>query len=412
MAITNPQVLIVGRDAQGAEELRRVLGSLANLKPVMHDVRDPTLAGDAARTWQPHVTMVQMTGDLSALRAQVRDIRVASPETAIVGVFRPDLFPPDTSESAILIQAIRVGVQDFVRRPVSSHDISQLMDRLLTEPVSVPVQPAAVISFISNKGGIGKSTLAVNVAVGLAQRHPERVLLLDCSLQLGVCATLLGLRPPTTLLDAARERHRLDETLLRQLAVPHACGLDLLAAPANAVEATEVNEEVVSRILSLARRAYDYVVVDSFPVFDQIVMAILDQTTHSYFVLDNLVPTVLGSARMLEVLAGLEFPVERQSIVLNRFLRIAGALRREDVEAKLNRTVDHLVGFDRRVLISSNIGEPFLLRASRFSSVRRSLLRLVDEAERFGHVAKSPKRNGKLVTARPPAESPPVETMG
>ena len=95
---------------------------------------------------------------------------------------------------------------------------------------------------------MGKSTTAVNAAVGLAVRHPERVLLIDASLQMGVCASLLDLTPATSLTDVVREKDRLDETLIRQLAVPHKSGLHLLAAPADAVEAGDIDDEVMSRI--------------------------------------------------------------------------------------------------------------------------------------------------------------------
>jgi pilus assembly protein CpaE len=407
MATTNPQVLIVGRDTQLAEELRGVLAALPDIHAIIRHASDPALAGDAARSWQPRVAMLQMTGDLSTLRSLVRDIRAASPETSIVGLFRSDLFPPEVSESSVLIQAIRVGVQDFVRRPISSHDVSQLFDRLLSEPTGPTAEPATLVSFISNKGGIGKSTLAVNVAVGLAQKHPERVLLVDCSLQMGVCASSLGMRPSTTLYDAARERDRLDETLIRQLAVPHESGLDLLAAPGNALEATEVDEDTISRVLSLARRTYDYVIVDSFPVFDRVVMAILDQSMRSYFVLDNLVPTVLGGARLLGLLEGLEFPLERQGVILNRFMSVAGALRQQDVESKLDRPVDHVIRFDRRIIVSSNIGQPFLLQASRFSAARRAMWGLVNEVEKLREAPATPRDTEAM--RRPSFSSPAAD---
>ena len=76
---------------------------------------------------------------------------------------------------------------------------------------------AASASFLSNKGGVGKSTLAVNVATALALKHPDDVLLIDTSLQIGSCAMLLDIKPTTSIVDAVRERDRLDETLLRHL---------------------------------------------------------------------------------------------------------------------------------------------------------------------------------------------------
>ena len=152
---------------------------------------------------------------------------------------------------------------------------------------------------------MGKSTSALNAACGLAVRHPQRVLLIDASLQMGVCASLLDLTPATSISDIVREDGRLDETLIRQLAVPHSSGLHLLAAPAEAVEAGEIDDEVMSRILTLARHAYDFVIVDTFPMLDRAIVAVLDLSDRAYVVVENVVPTVLGAVKLVEVLRSL-----------------------------------------------------------------------------------------------------------
>ena len=159
-----------------------------------------------------------------------------------------------------------------------------------------------VVCFVSNKGGVGKSTTAVNAACGLALRHPGRVLLVDASLQMGVGASLLDLTPATSLLDVVREADRLDEILLRQLAAPHSSGLHLLAAPDDAVAASEIDDEIISRLVTLARRTYDFVIVDTFPMLDRAMVAVLDHSDRAYVVLENVVPTVLGGVKFLQVL--------------------------------------------------------------------------------------------------------------
>ena len=178
---------------------------------------------------------------------------------------------------------------------------------------------------------MGKSTIAVNVACGLARRGPERVVLIDGSLQMGVCATLLDLRPQTTMTDAAQERGRLDEVLLRQLTTAHACGLHLLAAPRDAVEAAMIDDEIISRIVTLARRTYDYVIVDSFPMLDRVVMAVLDLSDRAYIVIESVVPTLLGGAKFLKLLGDLGVPQDRIRVIVNRYMNFAGNLKPADV---------------------------------------------------------------------------------
>jgi pilus assembly protein CpaE len=126
--------------------------------------------------------------------------------------------------------------------------------------------------------------------------------LIDASLHLGSCAPMLDLTPTTGLASAAREKVRLDETLVRKLAVRHECGLDLLAAPIDAVDASDIDDEAMSRTITLARRTYDYVIVDTFPMLDGLIMAVLDLSDRAYVVVQNTVPNVVGAARLLPVL--------------------------------------------------------------------------------------------------------------
>ena len=138
------------------------------------------------------------------------------------------------------------------------------------------------------------------------------------------------LTPTTSLSDVVREKDRLDETLIRQLAMPHSSGLHLLAAPADAVEAADIDDEVLSRILTLARHTYDFVLVDTFPMLDRAMVAVLDLSDRAYVVLENVVPTLLGAVKMVEVLRGLGLSNERQRIVLNRYTTLPGSVKPAD----------------------------------------------------------------------------------
>ncbi len=374
-------ILLVGGDTKLPKELDMALaGIAAGQSVVVHQASDFRQGLEAARSRQPDLVLVEMTADLAALRQFADEMAASVGHIAVAAVFHPSIFGPDVSESAIIIEAIRAGVRDFLRRPLSSADLEQLLDRLGRRPASRSARLGTVVSFISNKGGVGKSTMAVNTACGLARRQPRRVLLIDASLQLGVCAAMLDLQPATTLTDAVRQRDRLDETLLRQLVTQHACGLDLLAAPTDAVEAGEVDDEVMARVLTLARRSYDFVVVDSFPLVDRVMMAVLDLSDRVLIVLENMVPTVLGGVKLCALLDSLGVVRDKQRIVLNRYARFAGHLRPTDVAERLGREIDYVVPFNKKQLAATNLGQPLILHAGRwFSSFGRVAHRLVDD---------------------------------
>jgi pilus assembly protein CpaE len=398
---TNANILIVGPDPKLRREFADALAGISGGETaVVHAIADLRQGVEAARSRRPDLAFVQMDRDLRSLQVFAAEAATASPETAVVAVFAPELFGHAASESAILISALRSGVRDFVRRPVSSADLSQLLDRLLQKPTgSGPAHLGAVACFISNKGGVGKSTMAVNVGTALSLRHPRRVLLIDVSLQMGVCANLLDLQPITSLTDAVRERDRLDETLLRQLAAAHPSGIDLLAAPADAVEAAEIDDEIMARILSLARRAYDFVIVDSFPLLDRVMMSVLDVSDRAFVVLDSLVPTVVGAAKLIQLLTGLGYPPDRQRVVLNRYARLPGGLNANDVAQRLGRDIDFIVPYQTQLLLAANSGRPHILDAgrlfNRFRSAIEGMVRTIEGIEPSPQKVRATS-NGKL----------------
>lgn len=231
-----------------------------------------------------------------------------------------------------------------------------------------------VAAFLGSKGGVGRSALAVNVACRLAQWHPDEVLLIDASLQSGACALMLDLATPTTIVDAVRERERLDRTLLRHLALRHDSGLRLLAAPADPLEASEVDDEAMLRIVTMAHRSFRYVVVDTGTTLDQVLMAVLDATDSAWVVTQGTVPAVGACARLLPTLEGLGLPASRTRIVVNSPQpSFSGELRPVDVANRLQRTVDHVVPYDTRVGASMNSGVPPILSAHRWQRLGRAL---------------------------------------
>jgi pilus assembly protein CpaE len=395
-----PRILIVTPDAALREELVTTIATLGPVAPIVQLAASLRQGIEAARNRPPEFIILEMTSDAAALRNFVAGVSSVAPAAHIVAALRPDGVANGETDSAAIIQAIRTGIHDFLRRPISSVELTELLGRRYSAGESTKANEGCVVSFISNKGGVGKSTLAVNVAVGLALRHPQRVLLVDASLQMGVAASMLNLQPQVTLADIAREQNRLDDTMFQQMLAQHESGLYLLPAPADAVEAAEVDDETMSRVITIARRLYDYVVIDTFPVFDRVVLAVLDLSDRAYVVIENVVPTVQGAAKLLHVLDDIGFPAVRQRIVLNRMTNVAGGLTADDVAQRLDAEIDFRLPYDGRIITAANTGHPMALRSPRFWEVSGRFLpelrRLIADAEslRPNSIAGAPSSNG------------------
>lgn len=385
--MTIQEILVLTDDEQLQGELKAAASALGENQPRVRFAADRPDLLNAIRSRPPSLVLAPFGDQPRDVAKLAKELASTSPPVPVAAIFRPNGFGDDVSESAVLIEAMRAGTCDFLRRPISTTELRTLLESL-DQGNSHGGQNEAttfgrVVSFISNKGGVGKSTLATNVAVGLAQRHPGRVLLIDGSLQMGVAAALLDVQPESTLTDAAAERDRLDTTMVRQMATQTASGVHLLAAPRDAVEAMDVDDTIMSRIITLARRTYDFVVVDTFPMFDRVVVATLDLSDRAYIVMENVVPTLLGAVSLLEVLDRIGFPQERQRLIVNRMQRVTGSLTMSDIAARMNRQIDHVLPYDKQVMAAANCGEPIALKSTSFGlgGFLRPLKALIDDAE-------------------------------
>jgi pilus assembly protein CpaE len=375
-------ILFVSSDPGINAEAHSAFAGIHNWRAVPYFAADTREALDAARNRHPQLICLEMTGDTRELISFAREMRASQPETVVVAMYNPTEIGLEQSESAVIIEVLRANVQDFLRRPLSSTEFRQLLDRIFAAKATPRKSPGFVAAFVSNKGGVGKSTLAVNTACDLGTRYPGQVLLIDASLQLGICGLMLDIVPQTTLTDAVRERERLDESLLRRLTHQHESGVHLLAAPRDAVEAAEVDDASFARVLNVARRTFDYIVIDTFPMLDGLMLSLLDVVDLAYVVMQGTVPTVVGMVKLLAVLDSLGLPHERQRLVLNQnFPRFAGNLTPGDIGKRLGREIDYAFGYQRRLLVAMNTGTPYILKSMRFFGFGREMSALVDEIE-------------------------------
>ena len=379
----NLRVLIVGGDRSLENDFRNALAGVPDTHGVVYFADTYHQALELARGRQPDFVLIDIDRDAAEVAGLVKDLHDLVPEAAVAGAYKLERFEHGKSESATFIELLRADVRDFLRQPLSATELRAVLDRLFSRPsAAVQVERGRVVSFLSNKGGVGKSTLAVNIACGLALRHPEEVLLVDASLQGGTCAMMLDLKATTSIVDAIHERDRLDQTLLRHLTLKHASGLRLLAAPADALEGAEVDDEAIARIVNLARRTFKYVIVDTFPMLDSILITILDVADVAFVVVQGTAPAVAGIARLLPVLEGLGLPVSRQRLVLNyNYKPFLGNLRPSDIGDRLQRTLDYVVPYEKRVLSSMNTGSPSILHANRWQRFGRTINQVIGDLD-------------------------------
>jgi pilus assembly protein CpaE len=292
---------------------------------------------------------------------------------------------------SVLRGAMRAGVRDVVRSPKSGGELASWVDELATgldvSRSRPPAEegdgrePGRLTTVFSTKGGAGRSVVAVNLAVLLAQESDRPVALVDADVQFGDVAIMLGLAPERTLVDAIRVVRRIDRTSIGDLLVQFdPGGLLVLPAPVEPAFADQVVASDVVRIVNVLQEVCAHVVIDTPAQFNDIVLALLERSDDILLVAGTDVPNVKSAKLVVQTLRALDIPIERVTPVLNRPRPREGidapALRRV-----LGADVAATIRSDEAVPRSVNAGAPVVLHAPRSGAARdlRQLARLLTQ---------------------------------
>jgi pilus assembly protein CpaE len=296
----------------------------------------------------------------------------------------------DELSTELLQRALRAGVKDVLQSPVEAHDVQSAVDRVARTigPVSGVVTPIAevapadgevgrVIMVFSTKGGSGKSVIACNLAVLLAQRSEKPVVLVDADLQFGDVAVMLKLTPQHTIVDAVSSLDRMDATMLRQLLVEHGPeGLLVLPAPLEPAFADQIGASEMVRIVETLRTFAGYVIIDTPAYFNDVVLGLIEVSDDVLLVAGMDIPNIKNVKIGLQTLRLLNTPMEKLRLILNR-ANSKVRLDSSEVERTLGVKADALIPSDIVVPQAVNRGEPVVYSAPR-SSVTKAFESLAD----------------------------------
>ena len=251
-----------------------------------------------------------------------------------------------------------------------------------------------VITVVSAKGGVGKTTVATNLAVGLARTGRNSTVLVDLDIQFGDVASALNLDPEYCLPDAVRGQASRDPMVLKTFLSLHETGLYVICGPRTPAEADAVTAHDVGHLLHMLVSEFQYVVVDTAPGLSEHVLAAMDHTTELVLVTGMDVPGVRGLRKELDALTQLGMLTDSRHVVLN-FAAERGGLSVGDVEATIGAGVDLLLPRSKAALESVNQGIPLLQSDKGRDPMTRQLHRLLTRFTEVAEPARSAKESRK-----------------
>ena len=276
----------------------------------------------------------------------------------------------ETVTADLLRGAMRAGVSDVIEAPLDEakieaaieqfgHDVLKRRSAAKPTPEPVRTEQGAIVTITSAKGGSGKTVTATNVALLLNRLPDKKVVLVDADLQFGDVCLLLQLEPRFTMVNAAHELHHLDVEMLDSLLTEHPSGLKVLAAPLEPAFADDITTAGLMQMLDLLQETYDYVVVDTASMLDELILSLIEKADHVLMVVDMDLPSVKNAKLALETLRLLKFSTQNVQLVMNRSNSKA-KLETKEIESALKMQISAAVPSDAAVPNSVNEGRPIV----------------------------------------------------
>jgi pilus assembly protein CpaE len=355
-------VEVVGAAASGAEALELT----AKLRPdiVLMDINMPELDGIAttelltARVPTAAVVMMSVQGEADYLRRSM----LAGAREFLVKPFSSD-------ELTASIRQVHAREREKHGRLAAGTGDAQ--------SAAAVREPGRVVAVFSPKGGVGRTTIAVNLAVAAAAEPDRNVVLVDGSFQFGDVGVLLNLNPKgNSISEAIAELDGSGEAdALETYLVAHSTGVRVLLAPPSPEMAELVTPAAIRRILDSLRARHDLVLVDCAAAFSDSTLTILDAADVILTVLTLEITSIKNIRLFLEIAEQLGYPTGKIELLLNRSDSALG-IRVTDVEHSIGKRVDHTIVSDgRSVVYALNRGVPFVA-SSREAQVSRDIIRL------------------------------------
>lgn len=320
---------------------------------------------DVARQSKPDLVVVSLDADHAKALQLIQLLTAEFPAMPLLAVSA-------RGDGQSILQALRAGAKEFLTAPVVLEELLHALNRLrqtrssLSADGTISVNGSVkmdslVIAVVGSRGGVGCTSLAVNIGCNLAQDQQNNVALVDLDLALGDADVALDLIPDYTLADVALNIDRLDMAFLRRSLCKHASGLSLLPHPVQMEDMSLIHEDHLGRVIGLLKASYTHVVLDLSKRFTPTDLTALRQSSVILVVAQLELTSLRNVVRLLHTLANEEGMAEKLKVVVNRVGAEDSDITLKKAEETIGRSIFWQIPNDFRSMLGArNAGVPLL----------------------------------------------------
>ncbi len=299
-------------------------------------------------------------------------IKLDFPNTAV--------FLSSSSKSPdLIISAMRTGAQEFLSKPFNVGEFNRAVDRVAKKKQTrgLATHSGKIVSVFSKKGGVGVTTLAVNIAAALSQTSGKKAAIVDLDLQLGDVSSFLDLRPRYNIADVCSQDDTVDNAKLQSCMTLHQSGILILAEPNHPAESEDITASHINQILTHLKYAYEGIVIDTPHVFDSRVLAALEMSDYILLTTVPNISSVRATRRVLDLFREMGYSKDKIRVVINRVNK-SDSISPDDIQKTLDYPITWAVPNNYPAVVDAiNTGMP-LVGQKRLSNVGKSILEFAE----------------------------------
>ncbi|HEY2883137.1 MAG TPA: response regulator [Pirellulales bacterium] len=329
---------------------------------------------DVVGQTHPDIGVVAVDADPDKALKLVEQLAALSPQCSILVV-------SGSTDGTLILRAMRAGAKEFLTKPVRIEDLVGALERLSERQFGKgegKVRGSQVISVCGATGGVGTTSLAVNLGCALAADAKNSVCLVDLDLSLGDADVFLDAIADYTLVDVAQNVERLDFALLKRSLTKHSSGLFLLPRPVQLADAAQITAEDFQRMVGLLKATFTHLIVDLSKGYNSLDMVGLQMATHVLLVTQLDLPCLRNVVRLMMSFGEVEGLKDKVKIVINRQGLDASQISLKKAQETIGREIFWQLPNDYRTMSEVRNNGVSLMEHAPKAAITQSILELAN----------------------------------
>jgi pilus assembly protein CpaE len=357
----NPRVAVIDQDLNSRSDIQKLLA--ASGFSVVGEAGYGIEAVSLAKTSEPDVVVIAIEEPTIRALQTVEALADLLPHAAIIGY-------STLREPASMRKAMLAGVSDYIMAPVKEEELVNSIYTVLAQEerrkarasgeADEPVAAGSVITVFGAKGGIGKTTIATNLATAIVQKTNQSVVLVDLDTRFGDVGILMDIPVERSIADLAIPEEDISREMVQECLYQHNSGVFILPAPIRPTDWRNVHAGHIERIVSVLTQTYDYVVLDTPGTFNDIVARSLELASMVVLVATVDMASLKDTLLAIDMLRSWNFPQDKIKLVINS-TNEASNVQPQEVKRMLGRDVFWSIPYDRNISTATQLGMPVVV---------------------------------------------------